>query len=416
VGWRPRVLIIVENLPVPFDRRTWAEATTLQKAGYAVTVISPKGSGALETHIELEGVHIYRHPQLIEARGGLGFALEYASALFYQFALACWIFCRHGFDAIHACNPPDTIFLIGGFFKLVFGKRFVFDHHDINPELYEAKFGRKDFVHGILCVLERLTFRTADISIAPNLSYRRIAIERGGMPPERVFVVRSGPRLEWLADVPPAEHLRCGRRFLVGYIGVIGDQEGLDLLIEAVQHLVQERGRTDVHFRIIGDGPALKSMIELARHLGVSDYMSFAGRVPDRDVLETLCTADVCVNPDRVNEMNDKSTMNKIMEYMALGRPIVQFEVAEGRYSALDASLYAKPNDPVDFADKILALLDDPDRRRAMGAFGRVRARTVLSWEQEAPRLLKAYATILPLDPLATPPIAHWSTAGRKDA
>jgi glycosyltransferase involved in cell wall biosynthesis len=416
VGWRPRVLIIVENLPVPFDRRTWAEATTLQKAGYAVTVIGPKGPGALETHIELEGVHIYRHPQLIEARGGLGFALEYASALFYQFALACWIFCRHGFDAIHACNPPDTIFLIGGFFKLVFGKKFVFDHHDINPELYEAKFGRKNFVHGILCVLERLTFRTADISIAPNLSYRRIAIERGGMPTERVFVVRSGPRLEWLADVPPVERLRCGRRYLVGYIGVIGDQEGLDLLIEAVRHLVQERGRTDVHFRIIGDGPALKSMIELAKHVGVSDYMSFAGRVPDRDVLDTLCTADVCVNPDRVNEMNDKSTMNKIMEYMAMGRPIVQFDVAEGRYSALDASLYAKPNDPVDFADKILTLLDDPDRRHAMGEFGRVRARTVLSWEQEAPRLLKAYATILPLDPLATPPIEHWSTAGRKDA
>lgn len=416
MGWRPRVLIIVENLPVPFDRRTWAEATTLQKAGYAVSVISPKGRGAQETHIELEGVHIYRHAQLIEARGGLGFALEYASALAYQFALACWIFCRHGFDAIHACNPPDTIFLIGGFFKLIFGKKFVFDHHDINPELYEAKFGRKDFVHGLLCVLERLTFRTADISIAPNLSYRRIAIERGGMPAERVFVVRSGPRLEWLADVPPVEHLRCGRRFLVGYIGVIGDQEGLDLLIEAVRYLVQERGRTDVHFRIVGDGPALKSMIELAKHLGVSDYMSFAGRVPDRDVLETLCTADVCVNPDRVNEMNDKSTMNKIMEYMALGRPIVQFEVAEGRYSALDASLYAKPNDPVDFADKILALLDDPDRRQVMGEFGRVRARTVLSWEQEAPRLLQAYATILPLEPLATSAVEQWSTAGRKDA
>jgi glycosyltransferase involved in cell wall biosynthesis len=231
-----------------------------------------------------------------------------------------------------------------------------------------------------------------------------------------VFVVRSGPRLEWLADVPPVEHLRCGRRFLVGYIGVIGDQEGLDLLIEAVRHLVQERGRTDVHFRIIGDGPALKSVIELAKHLGVSDYMSFAGRVPDRDVLETLCTADVCVNPDRVNEMNDKSTMNKIMEYMAMGRPIVQFDVAEGRYSALDASLYAKPNDPVDFADKILTLLDDPDRRQAMGEFGRVRARTVLSWEQEAPHLLQGYASILPLEHLADSPVERWSTAGRKDA
>ena len=415
----PRVLIIVENLPVPFDRRTWAEATTLQKAGYEVSVICPRGAGAEESYVQLSGVHIYRHPQPIEARGLLTYPLEYASALFYQLVLTWWIFLRRGFDAIHACNPPDTIFLIGGFFKLVFGKKFIFDQHDINPELYVAKFGRKDLAYRIILGLERWTFRTADISIATNLSYRRIAIERGGMPPERVFVVRSGPRLEWLVDVPPVEELRCGRRFLVGYIGVIGDQEGLDLLIEAARYTVEQRGRTDVQFRVIGDGPALKSMIALAERLGVIDYMTFAGRVPDRDVLQMLCTADVCVNPDRVNEMNDKSTMNKIMEYMAMGKPVVQFDVTEGRFSALDASLYAKPNDPADFADKILELLDDPQRREAMGEFGRARARTVLSWEQEAPQLLQAYASILPLDPVVRSTIPDWPSrgrvAGRKD-
>jgi glycosyltransferase involved in cell wall biosynthesis len=405
VGRPPRVLIIVENLPVPFDRRTWAEATTLQKAGYEVTVICPKGRGAEEAYVELNGLRIYRHPQPIEARGLLAYPLEYASALFYQIALTWWIFLRHGFDAIHACNPPDTTFLIGGFFKLVFGKKFIFDHHDINPELYVAKFGRKDLAYRILLGLERWTFRTADISIATNHSYQRIAIERGAMPPERVFVVRSGPRLEWLVDMPPTEQLKCSRRFLVGYIGVIGDQEGLDLLIEAVRYTVEQRRRTDVHFMVIGDGPALKPMIALAERLGVSDYMTFAGRVPDRDVLQMLCTADVCVNPDRVNEMNDKSTMNKIMEYMAMGKPIVQFDVTEGRFSALDASLYAKPNDPTDFADKILQLLDDPRRREAMGAFGRARAREVLSWEQEAPRLLQAYASVLPLDPVVRPTV-----------
>ena len=408
-----RVLIIVENLPVPFDRRTWAEATTLQKAGYGVCVICPKGRGAEESHVELSGIHVYRHPQPIEARGVLAYPLEYALATLYQVALTWWVFFRHGFDAIHACNPPDTVFLIGGFFKLLFGKKFVFDHHDINPELYEAKFGRRDLAYRALLFLERWTFRTADISIATNQSYRRIAIERGGMPPERVFVVRSGPRLEWLVDVPPVEQLKRGRRFLVGYIGVIGDQEGLDLLIEAVRYTVEQRRRTDVQFMVIGDGPALKPTIALAERSGVIDYMTFAGRVPDRDVLQMLCTADVCVNPDRVNEMNDKSTMNKIMEYMAMGKPIVQFDVTEGRFSALDASLYAKPNDPADFADKILELLDDPERRKAMGEFGRKRARTVLSWEQEAPRLLQAYASILPLEPVVTPPIQQWPAAGR---
>ena len=413
MGRSRNVLIIVENLPVPFDRRTWAEATTLQKAGYGVSIICPKGRGAEEGYVELDGIHIYRHPLPIEARGLFAYPLEYASALFYQIALTWWIFFRHGFDAIHACNPPDTIFLIGGFFKLVFGKKFVFDHHDINPELYVAKFGRKDLAYRILLGLERWTFRTADISIATNLSYRRIAIERGRMPPERVFVVRSGPRLEWLVDVPPAERLKCGRRFLVGYIGVIGDQEGLDLLIDAVRYTVEQRRRTDVQFMVIGDGPALKATIALAERSGVINYMTFAGRVPDRDVLQMLCTADVCVNPDRVNEMNDKSTMNKIMEYMAMGKPIVQFDVTEGRFSALDASLYAKPNDAPDFADKILELLDDPQRREVMGAFGRQRARTVLSWEQEGPKLLEAYASVLPLEPMVSSTIGQWPLRDR---
>jgi glycosyltransferase involved in cell wall biosynthesis len=392
---RPRkVLIIVENLPVPFDRRVWAEATTLRSNGYEVSVICPKGEGARETHVELQGVHIYRHPLPLEARGAVGYLLEYASALSCEFVLAWWVFLRRGFDVVHACNPPDTIFLIGGLFKVLFGKKFVFDQHDLNPELYEAKFGRKGFAYRLLVALESLTYRTADVAIATNQSYRRIAIERGGMAPERVHVVRSGPRLDWLVDMPETPELRCGRRHLVGYVGVIGSQEGIDLLIAAVKHIVESRRRTDIHFRVIGGGPALAAMISLAERSGVKNYMTFTGRVADSEVLAMLNTADVCVNPDRVNEMNDKSTMNKVMEYMAMGRPIVQFDVAEGRFSALDASLYARPNDPVDFAEKILELLDAPERRRSMGAFGRERARTTLSWENEAPRLLAAYAAL----------------------
>ncbi len=397
-----RVLIIVENLPVPFDRRVWSEATTLHAAGYQVAVICPKGAGATAIYERLDGIHIYRHP-LFEAKGGLGYILEYTSALFFEFMLTCWIGLRLGFDIIHACNPPDTIFLIAWPFKL-FGKKFLFDHHDINPELYLAKFGKKGGLYRALCLLERMTFAAADVSIATNESYREIAVTRGGMAQDRVFVVRSGPKLDRLRVVPANPERKRGARYLVGYVGVIGRQEGIDLLLEAVKHTVEVRGRKDVRFAIVGGGPAQAEMRALSEHLGVKDYVDFYGRVSDDVLLEVLNTADVCVNPDRVNDMNDKSTMNKIMEYMALSKPIVQFELTEGRFSAQDASLYAIPNDPADMAGKILELLDDPARRAAMGAFGRHRVETELVWELEAPKLLAAYETIL--RPNSTPKLA----------
>jgi glycosyltransferase involved in cell wall biosynthesis len=378
---------------VPFDRRVWSEATTLRAAGYEVSVICPKGHGASESYAEVDGIHIYRHPLPIEARGALAYPLEYLSALFFEFVLTWRVYLTRGFDVIHACNPPDTIFLIGGFFRL-FGKRFVFDHHDINPELYEAKFGRRDFLYKVLVWLERMTFRTAHISIATNQSYRRIAMTRGGMKPENVHVVRSGPNLDRLREVAPRPALRKGRPYLVGYVGVIGQQEGIDLLLAAVSHMVRDKGRRDTQFVIVGGGPEVENLHKLAERMGVGDYVTFTGRVPDQELLEVLCTADVCVNPDRVNDMNDKSTMNKIMEYMALGKPIVQFELTEGRYSAQDASCYARPNDPIDFAVKVMELLDDPGRRRAMGEFGRRRVREELSWEHEAPKLLAAYDAV----------------------
>jgi glycosyltransferase involved in cell wall biosynthesis len=388
---RPRrVLIIVENLPVPFDRRVWQEATTLRQAGYEVSVICPKMRGYTRSREVIDGIHVYRHPLPVEGAGALGYAMEYSTALFWEFVLAWRVLLTRGFDAIHACNPPDNIFLIGGFFKLL-GKRFLFDHHDINPELYEAKFGRRDAFYRLIRAWERWTFRTADVSIATNESYRRIDIERGGMDPERVFVVRSGPNLERLKILPPKPELKKGRRFLVGYVGVMGRQEGIDHLLEAVRHIVHELGRDDVHFGLVGGGTELEAMKALAGELGVADYVTFTGRVPDREMLEMLNTADVCVNPDVANEMNDKSTMNKIMEYMALGKPIVQYDLTEGRFSAQEASLYARPNDPVDLARKIVELLDDPERRARMGAFGRRRVERELEWRYEAPKLLQAY-------------------------
>ena len=385
-----RVLIIVENLPCPFDRRVWQEARTLRAAGYGVSIICPKGKGYEKSFEEIDGIAIYRHSMPFEGDGAFGYFAEYTWALLAEFALSVRVLFEQGFDAIHACNPPDTLFLIGGFYK-IFGKKFLFDHHDINPELYEAKFQRKDFFYRLMLALERMTFKTADVSVATNESYRRIAIERGGKSPNDVFVVRSGPDLSRLKILPPNPDLRNGKRFLVGYVGVMGRQEGIDGLLQAVHHIVYELKRTDVHFGLVGGGTELTAMRALAKALNVDDYVTFTGRVPDAELLAMLNTADVCVNPDIANEMNDKSTMNKIMEYMALGKPIVQYDLVEGRVSAQDASLYAQRNEPRDLARKIIELLDDEPRRQAMGQIGLERVKTQLSWEHEAPRLLQAY-------------------------
>jgi glycosyltransferase involved in cell wall biosynthesis len=384
-----RILIIVENLPLPFDRRVWQEAGALRDAGAVVTIICPTGKGYDARHEIIDGIEIHRHPLPAEGNGPLGYALEYGSALFWEFTLALRVFLGAGFDVIQGCNPPDLIFLVALPFKLL-GRKFVFDHHDINPELFEAKFGRRGFFWRLLLILERLTFLVADISIATNESYRRIAVERGRMRPENVFVVRSGPDISRLKPVPPVDRWRKGRRFLVGYVGVMGEQEGIDLLLDAVSALVS-RGRTDIQFCLVGGGPSLQSLRERCARQGLDAYVTFTGRAPDQDLFEILSTADVCVNPDRVNAMNDKSTMNKILEYMAFGKAVVQFEVTEGRVSAADASLYARANDPVDMADKIERLLDSPEDRDRMGAIGVARVADDLSWAHQAPKLLSAY-------------------------
>src|SRR5579871_620400 len=280
-----RVLIIVENLSVPFDRRVWQEATTLARAGYVVSVICPKGKQDNESYEELDGVHIYRHDMPVEARGIWVYLLEYSAALYHEFCLAERVRRERGFDVIHACNPPDLIFLLGAWHKLWRRTLFVFDHHDINPELFEAKFGHRGPFYWLLRWAERLTFATANISIATNESYRKIAIERGRMKPEDVFVVRSGPNLARVRVQPPSPEFKRGRAFLVGYVGVIGQQEGIDLLLEAVRHIVHDLKRTDIQFVIIGGGPALEEIRELALTLKVADYVEFAGRVADNVLL-----------------------------------------------------------------------------------------------------------------------------------
>jgi glycosyltransferase involved in cell wall biosynthesis len=390
---RPAVCIIVENLPVPIDRRVWQEARALRDAGYQVSIICPKGPGFQKSRETLEGIEIYRH-WLWEASGPLGYLLEYSWALAAQFLLSLRVYARTRFRVLQACNPPDTIFLIGLFYRL-FGVRFIFDHHDLNPELYETKFLRHDFGYKLVCWAERLTFRTACVSIATNESYREVAMIRGGMSRERTFVVRSCPDLTRIRIRPPQPELKEGRRNLVVYLGVMGHQDGLDLLLESIGFLTKLRNCEDTLFVLIGSGPELPRLKVLASQKGLDAMVKFPGRLPDEDVAAYFSNAAFGVAPDRSTPMNDKSTMNKILEYMAFGLSVVLYDLTEGRRSADDAALYARRDDPEDFAQKLMTLLDSESLRAELGARGRKRIEEKLNWENEKRALLEAYEAAL---------------------
>lgn len=385
-----KILIVVENLPVPFDRRVWREARSLHASGHQVTVLSPCGKGCGRSHEVIDGIHIYRHPMPKEASGPLGYLCEYGWALFCEFWYAWWIYLRHGFQVIQGCNPPDLIFLVALPFKLL-GVKYIFDHHDVSPELYISKYGKKGLMYKAQLWLERLSCRSADAVMATNRSYRDLDVTRGGVDPQDIFVVRNGPTSEMLKSIPPNPALKHGKRYLVGYVGTMNAQESLEILVD-VAGRIKALGRSDVHFTCIGGGPALAGLRSLVREKRLDESVNFTGRIPDKDMLEILSTADVCVNPDKPCPMNDLSTMVKITEYMALGKPIVQFNLKEGRFTAGEASLYAHNSDEGrDFADKILWLLDNPGQRRHMGEFGRRRIEQELSWEQSVNHLLAAY-------------------------
>jgi glycosyltransferase involved in cell wall biosynthesis len=391
---RQNILIIVENLPVPFDMRVWKEATSLQKAGYGVAVLCPRGKGYERKHEVLDGIHIYRHPLPKEGNTPLGYVREYASALFWEFLYTWWIYLRRGFDLIQGCNPPDDIFLIALPFKLL-GVKYIFDHHDANPELYLSKYGKRGAFYHIQVWLEKLTYRVADVVMATNESYRQLAITRGGLDPENVFVVRNGPDLRTFKPVPPISALKHGKKYLVGYVGTMSIQEGLDILLDVALY-IKTVGRNDIHFTCVGGGPGLAGLRKMVQDKDLSDMVNFTGRISDEKLLEILSTADVCVNPDKPCQMNDISTMIKIMEYMALGKPIVQFDLKEGRFSAVEASVYADTKNQVpDFAAKILWLLDHPAERERMGQFGRLRVENELAWEYSVENLLGAYRRAL---------------------
>ncbi|MEH2167235.1 MAG: glycosyltransferase family 4 protein [Nostoc sp.] len=386
-----KVLIIVENLPVPFDRRVWMEATTLQKAGYEVSVISPTGNGFEKDYEIIEQIHIYRHPLPPEESSVIGYLREYSWAINWQFRLAQRVWRERGFDVIHICNPPDLLFLVAAWFKLFHGISIIFDHHDLSPEMYEAKYRRRDiFYHGLRWA-ERLTYATADMVISTNESHREVALNRGHKKPEKIFVVRSAPDLSRFRRMPPNPNYRKGRNYLIGYMGVMGEPEGIDYLLRMVYYIVHKKNRSDIHFMLIGNGPMAEKLKDLSKELEVSEFVEFTGFKQGEELLERLSSCDVCVEPSPTSAYNENCTMNKILEYMAMGKAIVQFDLREGRRSAQEASLYAKPNDEVEFADKILELLDFPERREKLGAEGRRRMEEILEWQYQAPKLLDAY-------------------------
>ena len=387
---KKKILIIVENLPVPFDTRVWKEASALHKAGYQVTVLCPMGKGHGRGFEERDGIQIYRHPMPKEGNGPLGYVWEYGCALLWESLYTSWIYLRRGFHVIQGCNPPDDIFLIALLFRL-FGVKYIFDHHDVNPELYLSKYERKDVFYRVQIWLERLTFYCSDVVISTNDSYKDVAVKRGGLAPEDVFVVRNGPDLSTFRAVAPNPALKYGRSYLVGYVGTMSSQEGLDILLDVAQ-FIKDLGRKDVYFTCIGGGPGLATLQKMVRDKNLSDMIRFTGRVSDAELLEILSTSDVCVNPDKPCDMNDMSTMIKIMEYMALGKAIVQFDLREGRFSAMEASLYSdNVNRVANFAENILWLLDHPEERQRMGEFGRMRVQKDLAWEYSVGNLLGAY-------------------------
>ncbi|MQW42750.1 glycosyltransferase family 4 protein [Sinorhizobium meliloti] len=391
---RHHILILVENLPVPFDRRVWQEAQALCEAGYEVSVICPKGKGYDKAYEVMGGIHIYRH-RLREADSTVGYMQEYFTALCHQVYLSFRIRWRRRIDVIQACNPPDLMFLVALIHKVLFGTFFVFDHHDLGPELYLSKFGRKDFLYWLMCFLERQTFRIADASIATNETFRDIAVARGSMNPDRVVVVKSYPEAAKFKRAAPDRSLFVPGKHLVGYLGIMGAQDGVETLLRAIAEVLHVRKRDDINCVIIGDGPELNRLKDIAAELDLGSSVRFTGYLSGPSLIAHLSALSIGVIPDPPNEFNDKLSMNKVFEYMMLGLPFVQFNLRQATREAGNAALVVQEHSPRALTDGILALIDDPERRRHMALSGRAIAEREFRWPAEARRYLEVYRNLL---------------------
>jgi glycosyltransferase involved in cell wall biosynthesis len=389
------VLMLIENGSFPFDRRMRHLAEALRQAGYQVNVICPKGKDHDKAGFEVcDGVNVYRYPAIFHASKRLGYFFEYSWALLCLGALSLVVWQRDGVDVVHCANPPDIMFLIARFFK-IFGKKFVYDQHDLCPELYQSKFGRQDRVYRTLLLLERLSFRAADLVISTNQSYRDIACERGGIPDNRSAIVRNGVDITRFHRKTPRPELKREFTYMAVYLGIMGKQDGVDRVVQAVHQVVHTFGRRDVLFTMIGKGECWRELQRLSEELQVADYIQFLGFVSDDLLLDYLSTADVCLAPDPPDRMNQLSTMTKIMEYMACERPIVSFDLLETRRSAGEAAVYVEKEDPKMFAQALLGLLDDRPRREKMGKIGLQRSIEVVGLDRSRRALTEAYSRLL---------------------
>ena len=394
-----RVLIIVQNLPVPFDRRVWLECRALVAAGYEVSVVCPKGKDDPAYEV-IDGVRLYKYRPYAPGGSKVSFLIEYA----YSFLATAWqtLKARRGgrFAVMQACNPPDIFWPIALALRAVDRTKFVFDHHDLCPELFQSRFpGGPSLPYRGLLALERRTHRTANHVISTNDSYRDIAINRSGKSPADVTVVRTGPDPDKLKRGPEDPGQKRGRRFLAAYIGVMGPQDGVDIVVRAADIVVNDMGRDDIAFTLIGSGDCFDELVALRDRLKLGDFVEFTGRVPDETVRDIFSTADVGLSPDPKNPLNDVSTMNKTMEYMAFGLPVLAFDLRETRTSAAEAGAYATPNDIEEMARLFVELMDDEPRRRRMGSAGRRRIEEKLAWSHQEPHYLSVYDRLLGREP-----------------
>lgn len=387
------VLIIVENLPVPLDRRVWQESCALRDAGYKVIVICPQMRGYTIPEEELDGIQIYRHWIAGEAGGFLGFFTDYISALWGEFCLAWKAWRRHHFHIIHICNPPDLLFLIALPYKLL-GVKLIYDVHDVWPEFFEAKFNKRGLFYWAVRAAERMTYFFANIVLATNESVKEVAIVRGKKPDGNIYVVRTAPSMR-TAEIAPDEKLKQGRKFLVGYVGVMGNADGVQYLLEAADYVVHELHRQDVQFLLMGTGPEYDHLLQERVRRGLQEYVDMPGRVSNEFLFTALQTMDLGASADPINPYNNHCTMNKVLEYMAFGKPQVMFDLKEGRASAQSASDYVPENSGKALGAAIVKLLDDLERRQQMGAYGKERFIHELNWERSVENLKAAYERVL---------------------
>jgi glycosyltransferase involved in cell wall biosynthesis len=390
----PAILILVENLPVPLDRRVWQESCALRDAGYEVVVICPRMRGYTEPEEKRDGIQIYRHWISEEAGGFVGFFREYASALWGEMRLAWKAWRRHRFKVIHLCNPPDVLWLVALPFKLLFGSRVIYDVHDAWPEMFEAKFGRRGPAYWAVRLAERLTYAIANVVLVTNRSVMQIALDRGRKDPWNVFEVRTAPQIA-TAEAKPDSSLKKGRNYLVGYVGVMGNADGVDYLVQAAAHVVHKLGRRDIQFLLMGTGPEYAKLVALRDELGLQAFVDLPGRVSNAFLFSALQTIDLGVACDPINPYNDHCTMNKTLEYMAFAKPQVMFATKEGRASAGDAALYVQENSAERLGGAIVESLDDPAARERMGRIGAERLKDLLSWDRSVEQLLAGYRAAL---------------------